>query len=116
MLKFKIGDTVKVTAGKDKGREAQIERLDTDKQTAVLPGVNIYKRHIKPALAVDKKGGVYDIPRPLSFAKIALICPHCKKQTRVGFRMEGDTKMRICKKCDRAIDLNKTVKKATKKK
>lgn len=115
MLKFKIGDTVKVTSGKDKGRQAQIEKLNSDLQTATLPGVNLYKRHIKAAMAVDRKGGIYDIPRPLSFAKIALVCPHCKKQTRVGFRMEGDTKMRVCKKCDRTIEANKEIKKAKKK-
>ncbi len=111
-MKFKIGDTVKVTAGKDRGREAVIESVLAEKSAVVLPGINIYKKHIKAAVAADKKGGIYEIPRPVNFAKIALICPHCKKQTRVGIRVEGETKSRYCKKCDRIIeDVKKTEKK-----
>jgi large subunit ribosomal protein L24 len=105
MIKFQKGDTVKITSGKDKGREATIELVDIAKRTALLPGINIYKRHIKAAFAADQKGGIYDIPRPVDFAKIALICPNCKKQTRVGFRVEGDKKVRVCKKCDRVIEI-----------
>ena len=90
--------------GKDRGREATVEMVDRKKGTVVLAGINMYKRHIKPALAADKKGGIYDIPRPLAFAKIALVCPNCKKVTRVGFRVEGEEKVRYCKKCERSIN------------
>lgn len=107
MFKFQIGDKVKVTAGKDKGREAIVEKVWVEEQKVLLPEVNIYKRHIKAAQAIDKKGGVYEIPRPLNVAKVALLCPHCKKQTRIGFRMEGDKKQRYCKKCDRVVDIKK---------
>lgn len=107
MLKIQRGDTVKVTIGKDKGREGTVEVVDREKRTVMVPGVNIYKKHIKAAVAVDKKGGIYDIPRPLSLGKVALICPNCKKQTRVGFRIEGDKKSRFCKKCDRVIESTK---------
>lgn len=115
MLKFKVGDTVKVTAGKDRGREAVVEAVLAEKQAVLLPGVNIYKRHIKAAVAADRKGGIYEIPRPLNFAKIALVCPNCKKLTRVGFRIEGEKKVRFCKKCDRNIEgTAKPKRKATK--
>lgn len=110
--KLKAGDKVKVTTGKDRGREATVEMVDRKKRTVVLAGINIYKRHIKPALAQDKKGGIYDIPRPLSFAKVALICPNCKKVTRVGFRLEGDEKVRFCKKCNRTISAEAKTRKA----
>lgn len=102
-MKFKLGDKVKITAGKDKGREGIIEKVFSQKQSALIPGVNIYKKHVKPTAAVDRKGGIFDIPRPLNFGKIALICPNCKKVTRVGFRIEGEKKVRFCKKCDRNI-------------
>lgn len=105
MNKIKVGDSVKVTAGKDKGREAQVEQVLDNGQKVLLPGVNIYKRHIKAAMAIDGKGGIYDIPRPLNVAKVALICPNCKKVTRVGIREEGGKKVRYCKKCDRVIGL-----------
>ena len=104
MLKFKKGDTVKITIGKDKGREGKIETIDVKKLVAVIPGVNIYKKHVKGSPTdSSQKGGIYEIPRPLPFSKIALICPKCKKQTRVGFRVLQKEKVRICKKCGKEI-------------
>jgi large subunit ribosomal protein L24 len=102
MIKFKIGDTVKITAGKDKGREAKIEKIIPGEEKVIIPGVNLYKKHVKGF--GDVKGGVYDIPRPLGFGKIALICPKCKKMTRIGFKFAGEDKVRICKKCKKEID------------
>ncbi len=114
MMKFKIGDTVKVTGGKDKGVEGQIEKIDPKKNTALIPEVNVYKKHVKGISG--KKGGIYDIPRPLPFSNIALVCPSCKKVTRVGFRSVGDKKARICSKCGREINVKKRKTKSKKKK
>ncbi len=102
MLKFKTGDTVKITAGKDKGREGKIEKLFPGKGLAIVPEVNIYKKHVKGFQG--QKGGIYDLPRPLPFAKIALVCPKCKKVTRVSFRLVGSEKVRVCAKCKKEID------------
>lgn len=102
MLKFKKGDTVKITAGKDKGREGKIEKILISESKVIVPGVNLYKKHVKGF--GDVKGGVYDIPRPLGYGKVALICPKCKKMTRVGFGKAGEEKVRICKKCKKEID------------
>ena len=102
MIKLKIGDTVKITAGKDSGREGKIEKVLVGDMKVIVPGVNLYKKHVKGT--GDVKGGVYDIPRPLGFGKIALICPKCKKITRVGFRFAGTEKVRVCRKCDKEID------------
>lgn len=102
MLKLKIGDVVKITAGKDKGREGKIEKIFPKQPKALIPGINIYKKHVKGRQG--QKGGIYDIPRPLDFAKIALICPKCKKATRVGFKIVEKSKSRICKKCNKEID------------
>lgn len=102
MMKFKIGDTVKITAGKDKGRDGKIEKIIPEESKAIVPGVNLYKKHVKGF--GDVKGGIYDIPRALGFGKIALICPKCKKVTRVGFKFAGDEKNRFCKKCGKEID------------
>jgi len=105
MLKFKVGDTVKITLGKDAGREGKIELIDIKAQTAIVPGVNIYKKHVKgQSVKGGQKGGIYELPRPLLFAKIALVCPKCKKITRVGFRVVEKEKVRICKKCKKEID------------
>jgi large subunit ribosomal protein L24 len=102
MLKFKIGDTVKITAGKDKGREGKIEKIIPGEEKAIIPEVNIYKKHVKGF--GDVKGGVYPIPRPMGFGKFALICPKCKKLTRIGFKFAGEEKVRVCRKCGKEID------------
>lgn len=102
MLKLKIGDNVKITIGKDKGREGKIEKIFPKSQTVLIPGVNIYKKHVKSF--EGQKGGVFDIPRALPFSKIALICPKCKKPTRVAFKILAKEKVRICAKCRKEID------------
>jgi large subunit ribosomal protein L24 len=102
MLKFKTGDTVKITAGKDKGRQGKIEKIFPEESKALIAGINIYKKHVKGFQG--QKGGIYDIPRPLDFAKIALVCPKCKKITRVGFKIIDANKSRVCKKCKKEID------------
>jgi large subunit ribosomal protein L24 len=102
MLKFKVGDKVKILTGKDKGRDGEIERILPKKGSALVPGINIYKKHVKGV--PGQKGGIYEIPRPLAFAKIALICPKCKKPTRIGFKLVDNKKTRVCRKCKREID------------
>ena len=102
MVKFKVGDKVKITSGKDKGREGQIEKLILKEARALVPGVNIYKKHVKGV--PGQKGGIYEIPRPLPFSSLAIICPKCSKPTRIGFRLLSEGKVRICRKCKREID------------
>ena len=102
MIKLKAGDKIKVTVGKDKGREGKIEKIFPKKRTALIPEINIYKKHVKGASG--QKGGIYEIPRPLVFSKIALVCPKCKKTTRVGFKMVDNQKVRVCRKCSKEID------------
>lgn len=104
MYKFRLEDVVKITSGKDKGREGKIEKIYPSMGKALVPGINVYKKHIKKDLSKDKKGGIYDIPRPIPFSNLALVCPKCKKITRVGFRALGREKKRVCRKCGRLID------------
>ncbi len=102
MLKLKKGDTVKIVLGKDKGQTGKIEKIFPKEAKVLVPGVNLYKKHVKGFS--DVKGGVYDLPRPLAFGKVALVCPKCKKITRVGFKFAGKDKLRICRKCGKEID------------
>lgn len=102
MFKFKVGDTVKITAGKDKGREGKIEKLLLKAKKIVVPGVNLYKKHVKGSQG--QKGGIFDIPRPLDLGKVVVICPNCKKATRIGWKLVGESKVRICKKCGKEIE------------
>lgn len=104
MIKFKAGDTIKVTLGKDRGREGKIEKIFPKDLQVLVSGVNLYKKHVKATPGSNQKGGIYEIPRPLPFSKISLVCPKCKKVTRVGFKITGGQKERICRKCKREID------------
>jgi large subunit ribosomal protein L24 len=101
MQRFQVGDKVKITAGKDKGRSAVIEKVYPKKNKVLIPGINIYKKHLKGFSG--QKAGIYDIPRPLSYSKIAIMCPSCKKPTRVGFKYAGEEKVRFCKKCGKEM-------------
>lgn len=104
MLKVKVGDTIKVTAGKDKGQEGVVESVNPKDMTIVVQGVNVYKKHVKGI--PGREGGIYEISRPLPFGKFAVVCPKCKKPTRVGFSVIDNNKVRTCKKCKREIDKN----------
>lgn len=97
-MKIKKGDKVRVIAGKDKGRDGKVEKVYRKQNKVSLPGINIYKKHIKKNEKMPK-GGVVELPRPIDISKIMLICPTCSKPSRVGYKIEKNKKIRICKKC-----------------
>jgi len=103
-MKLKVGDTVKITGGKDKGRQGKIDRVLPTDTKVVIKGINIYKRHVKPQ-GKDKPGGIVEVERPLSVANVAIICSKCNQVTRVGYKVtKGGGKVRICKKCQADLD------------
>lgn len=101
-MKLKKGDKVKITAGKDKGKEGAIEKVWQATNKVSIAGMNLYKRHLKPR-AEGQKGQIVEQARPLPVSNVALICPKCKKETKVGYKLVKDGKVRICRKCDNEI-------------
>lgn len=101
MQKIRKGDNVKVLLGKDSGRTGSVEKVLGKINKVVVGGINIYKRSVKKT--GDSQGGVIDLVKPVNISNVALVCPNCKKPTRVGFKVEKDTKVRICKKCKKEI-------------
>ncbi len=97
-MKIRKGDKVKIIYGKDRGREGKVERVYRKSQRVLIPGINIYKKHIKKNEKMPQ-GGRVDIPRPIAVSKVMLICPRCNKPTRVGYLIEKGKKFRFCKKC-----------------
>src|SRR3989344_165474 len=97
MFKFKVGDEMIITSGKDKGKKGKIEKIIRKEDKVLASGLNTYKRHRKATRS--KASGIFEFARPISTAAVAIICPKCGKQTRVGFFIEGKNKHRICKKC-----------------
>ena len=102
-MKIKPKDTIKVLTGKDKGRQGIVAKLMPKNNNAIVTGINMVKKHLKPTQG--KPGGIIDKEAPIYLSKLALICPKCKKATRVGYRFENSKKIRFCKKCQTAIDL-----------
>ena len=101
-MKLKKGDTIIVTAGKDKGQKGKIEKVFPGIARILVPGINMYKRHMKKRNE-RTPAGIIDFPRPLPVANVALVCPACGKPTRVGYIAVKDEKVRICRKCGKKI-------------
>lgn len=102
-MKLKKGDNIKVVSGKDKGKVAKIEKVLSKISKVVVTGVNQYKRHLK-ARSQGQPSEIVTIIKPLPLQNVALVCPHCKLQTRVGYKREKDNKkIRICRKCGKKI-------------
>lgn len=102
-MKLRIGDEILVTAGKDKNRQGKIEKIFPKENRMLVSGINVYKKHRKGS--GKEKGGIIEFSRPLPVGNIALVCPSCKKQTRVSYRVtKTGEKTRICAKCKRQID------------
>lgn len=100
-MKLKKGDEVKVIRGKDKGKTGKIEKV-ISKTKVLVEDVNQYKRHLKRR-SEKQQSQIITITKPLPIYNVSLICPTCKLPTRVGFRIEGKEKIRICKRCGKAI-------------
>lgn len=104
MEKIKKGDKVKILLGKDRGKEEKVEKVYGKKGKILILGANLYKRHVKKQGTIE--GGIIDIPKPFTVSNVALVCPNCKKVTRIGYTMAGKDKVRICRKCRKEIDKN----------
>jgi len=101
-MKIKIDDKVKVRSGKDKGRTATVLKIFPKKSTALVEGVNLYKKHIKPQK--NQAGTIIEKAKPILISKLSLVWPSCQKATRVGYKIDKNKeKYRICKKCQSII-------------
>jgi large subunit ribosomal protein L24 len=94
-LKIKTGDTVKVIAGDHKGEEGKIVKIFVDKNKAIVEGVNMISKHTKPS-ADNPQGGIVKREAALHISNLMLV--ENGATTRVGYRMEGDKKVRFSKK------------------
>jgi len=97
-MKLKKNDQIIVLYGKDKGRKGKIEKIFPKTNKVLVPGVNVYKKHMKPQ-GEGRPGGIIDKVFPLPVANVELLCPKCNQKTRVGYQVTKGEKQRICKKC-----------------
>lgn len=101
-LKIKSGDTVKVIAGDHKGTTGTVTRVYREKNKAIVEGVNMVSKHTKPS-AKNPQGGIVKKEAPIHISNLALVDPKTKDTTRVGYRMEGDKKVRFAKKSNQVL-------------
>jgi large subunit ribosomal protein L24 len=100
-LKIKKGDTVKVIAGKDNGKEGKVMSVDQKNLKVLVEGVNVITKHAKPSQA-NPEGGIIQKEAPIDISNVMYV--HKGKATRVGFKIEKDKKVRYAKSTGEVID------------
>lgn len=101
MSKIKKGDLVQVITGKDKGKEGKVIAVNKKKNTVLVEGANMITKHTKPS-AANQQGGIVHQEGPIEISNVMYV--HKGQPTRVGYKMDGDKKVRIAKKTGEVID------------
>ena len=99
--KIRKDDTVQVLAGKDKGKRGTVVRIIPKKDAVIVSGVNIVKKAMRKRSQQDQ-GGIAEIEAPLNISNVAIVCKKCGP-TKIGFKINGDKKIRVCRKCGEAL-------------
>ena len=103
-MKVRKNDTVVVIGGKDRGKKGKVRRALPEKESVVVEGLNMIKRHSRSGRAA-RQAGIIELGAPLHVSKVMLVCDKCNKPTRVGSRvLEDGKKVRICRLCQEVID------------
>ena len=96
-MKLKKGDRVRVLTGKDRGKEGEVMRALPARDAVIVDGVNTAKKHQR-AQRLTMQAGIIDKDMPVPAANVAIICSTCGP-TRIGYRLDGARKIRVCRKC-----------------
>ena len=103
MLKIKRDDEVIVLAGKDKGKRGKVRKV-LDNNKLIVSGVNMVKKHTRPNPQMGQPGGIVEKEAPIQVSNVAIFNPSTNKADRVGFKVDGDSKVRVFKSSGEAID------------
>ena len=95
--RIRKNDVVVIVAGKDKGRSGRVLEVDTDRGRVVVEGANMVKKAVRPRKQ-NEKGGITEVEAALHISNVMVSCKNCGP-TRVGYRVENDSKTRVCRKC-----------------
>ncbi|MDR0346914.1 MAG: 50S ribosomal protein L24 [Coriobacteriales bacterium] len=102
-MRIHKGDTVKVISGKDKGVTSVVMRALPESQKVLVEKVGVVKKAQRPTRD-NPSGGIMSIEKPVHVSTVMLVCPKCSEPTRVGAKVEDGKKLRVCRKCGKAID------------
>jgi len=98
-------DSVAVMTGRDRGKRGRVLKVFPGRNRVVVEGVNFIKRHTRPNPRANVKGGIVEREASVHASNVQIVCPECGAPTRIGRRLLGDgRKVRICRKCDGAVD------------
>ena len=101
-MRIKKGDTVKILSGNDKGKQGEVLEVIPKSEKILVKGVNIRKKHVKPRKQ-GEEGGIISAECVIHSSKANVVCPKCNKATKIGYTVEKDEKVRVCKKCGAKI-------------
>ena len=101
-IKLRVDDTVIVNSGVDAGKKGKILKVLRAEGKVIVQGVNVRTKHVKPRKQ-GEAGGILSVECPIYASKVAVVCPKCGKAVKVGFVVEKDQKVRVCKKCSAKI-------------
>lgn len=101
-MKIKKGDTVQVLSGNDKGKTGEVLEVIPKTGKVVVKGANVRKKHVKPRKQ-GEEGGIISAECAIHSSKANVVCPKCNKATKIGYTVEKDEKVRVCKKCGAKI-------------
>lgn len=99
--KLKKDDMIRVISGKEKGKQGKIVRIDLAKGRAIVQGLNMVKKAMKKKSQNDR-GGIIEIEAPIRLCNMMIMCKKCGP-TRLGYKIEGDAKKRVCRKCGEVL-------------
>lgn len=102
-MKIKKGDKVIVLAGKDKGKTGEVMRSFPKLAKVIVSGVNVSKKHVRSRFNADQKGEIVDKTMPIDVSNVSLVDAKTNKATRVGYKLDGDKKVRVAKKSGQEI-------------
>ena len=97
-MRIRKGDNVQVLSGNDKGKTGEVLEVIQKEDKVVVKGVNVRKKHVKARKQGDESG-IIPVECAIPASKVNVVCPKCGKVTRVGYSVEKDEKVRVCKKC-----------------
>ena len=101
-FKIKKNDNVEVLAGKDKGKRGSVVRIIPKKDRVIVSGVNIVKKAMKRRSQQDQ-GGIVEIEAPLHISNVGVVCKKCGRPVKIGYKIDGDKKVRVCRKCGETL-------------
>jgi large subunit ribosomal protein L24 len=111
MQKLKVGDVVQVVAGAERSikdaakKRGKILTIDREAGRVKVEGLRLVKRHVRKGRDRNSpEGGIIEKPGSIALSAVQVVCTKCDRPVRVGFRVEGDKKVRFCKACEARID------------